>query len=372
MRRALALLAMLLPLASILSCSDMPTAPRTTVTIEGSVLDRDGAPMQDVGVVFTPVGPTGGPGGYLYTFTDAKGAFKISLIEGDYQVRISGTYFGGYPDAIIPKFTVDRSKPRLDYRFSGTKISGDITGPGGTPLTGARINCTSGSFESSISALSTDGHYSLFAPPGDYFFYVDPPNYDSGMPHLRLQAQVAATDTTMNFSLAGYAVTATATLNGAPVSGAYIEAQSTTNDLGASARTALDGTAVLYLPSGDYYYLAYAPTPNIVGPVQGVLSISGDTSIPVALPSTKWSVTLRRASDNTPIPSVYVRATEILNSAAASASTDPFGRFQLGVRPNAGYSLEIDYPYPSQVGPFFVPYVASTGDSTFDLVINAP
>lgn len=370
MRRVIALLTIVIPLVGILSCSDMPTAPRTTLPIEGSVLDRDGAPMSSVGVYFYP---TVGPSGFTnYAFTDARGAFKISLLEGDYQVRIASGYYSGYPDAVIPKFTVNRSKPRLDYKFSGTKISGDVTGLGGTPLTGARIACDSGSFETSVSTVSTDGHYSLFVPPGAYYFYVDPPDPNGGMPSLRLQAQVASGDTTMNFSLSGDPVTATATLNGTPVSGVYLEAHSTASDIGASARTSLDGTAVLYLPAGNYYYFAYAPTPNIAGPVQGLLSIPGDTSIPIALPGTKWSITLRRASDNAPIPSVYIRATEILNSATASASADPLGRFQLGVRPNVGYALEIDYPYPSQAGPFFVPYVASTADSTFDLVINAP
>jgi hypothetical protein len=368
MRRALALLLILPSLAGILSCSDMPTAPRTIVTIEGSVLDRDGAPMS--AAVFFDNGSAPNPSGYAYT--DARGAFKVAVLEGQYQVRIAVQYTSGYPNATVPNFKVDRSKPRLDYRFSGTKVSGDVMGPGGTLLTGAYVACNTGSFESSTSAVTVNGHYSLFVPPGLYSFGIDPPTYDGGMPHVQEQAQVGSTDTTMNFSLSGYAVTATVTMGGSPISGAGLQAQRATNDVSASGRTGPDGTAVLYLPAGDYYYFVYPPVANIVGPEQGALSISADISIPVTFPATRWNGTLRRASDNTPIPAVYVRATEILSSRTATASTSPFGAFQLSVRPNVGYSLEIDYPYGSQVGPFFVPYVASTADSTFDLMINAP
>lgn len=370
MRRTLALLPILLPLAGILSCSDMPTAPHAVVTIEGSVRDRDGVAMMETYVYFTPeADPSGNFLPSTYVRTDTDGAFKTALAEGSYAVGIDPPNSTGYPEGRVGKFTVDRSKPRFDYRFSGTKVSGSLTGPGGPLLTRAYIQCSDAPYRTTASAVTTGGHYSLFIPPGLYTFAVQPSDNYSGLPRLYTQAQISSADTTIDWDLSGFTVTATVTLGSNPVAGTGVEAQSTTGAISASGRTGPDGVAVLYLPAGDYYYYSYPPAQNIAGPEQGSISISGDTSIPIAFPATRWNATLRRVSDNSPIQGAGVSALEIGATRGASATTDPFGKFFLMVKPSVGYSVRI---YPNETGPFVLPYVSSTVDSTFDIVISTP
>ncbi len=160
----------------------MPTAPHAVVTIEGSVRDRDGVAMMETYVYFTPeADPSGNFLPSTYVRTDTDGAFKTALAEGSYAVGIDPPNSTGYPEGRVGKFTVDRSKPRFDYRFSGTKVSGSLTGPGGPLLTRAYIQCSDAPYRTTASAVTTGGHYSLFIPPGLYTFAVQPSDNYSGI-----------------------------------------------------------------------------------------------------------------------------------------------------------------------------------------------
>jgi hypothetical protein len=139
----------------------------------------------------------------------------------------------------------------------------------------------------------------------------------------------------------------------------------------AVAHSRLDGTATLYLPSGGYSFNAYSYESGIVGPETGYWSISGDASIPVDFPGTRWDVTLRRTSDGAALPFASIIADEIGTFRHASTSSDIYGKFRLFVQPNAGYDLQIGSPNFG-ASTIVVPNVSSTADSTFDLYVDVP
>ncbi|HYR69656.1 MAG TPA: hypothetical protein VER77_07210, partial [Candidatus Dormibacteraeota bacterium] len=131
----------------------------------------------------------------------------------------------------------------------------------------------------------------------------------------------------------------------------------------------LDGSAVLYLPSGGYSFSAQPPDGSIIGPESGYWSVSGDASIPIDFPGTRWDVTLRRTSDNSAVPFTSIYAAEIGSNRSASTGSDLFGAFRLFVRPNVGYDLHVGSVYSSGIT---IPNLFSTADSTFDLYVDLP
>ena len=366
--------ALALLLLGAVSCSDMPTAPVLSalpggVTVEGTITDRDGPAVTNAFLAFRrlPPSPNDPP---LYTSTDLGGAFRIALVQGTYEVRIGPSYESGLPSVTIPKFEVRAAGTRLDYRYSGTRVTGDVTGPGGALLTDSYVAAYSNVNGISLSARAASGHYSMLLPPGAYEFYGDPGGYSTGIPNIEVDATISSVDTVMNFALTGHAITVTTTLGGStPIPSVQLQAESPAIGVRATATTRLDGSAVLYLPSGGYSFVAYASDGSIVGPESGYWSISGDASMPIVFPDTRWNVTLRRASDSSPIPFTYINAVEIGSNRSALTTSDLFGAFRLFVRPNVGYDLRIGSIYSPQAT---IPNVSSAADSTFDLYVDIP
>jgi len=371
MRRAL-LPALVVMVAGVVSCSDMPTAPKVSdlpgnILVEGTVTDRDGPALTGGLVVFRrlPLSQNQ-PSPSFYANIDLNGTFHIAVAQGAYEVRIVPNYDGGLPGVTIPRFEVLTAGTRLDYRYSGTRVTGDITGPGGALLADSYVAAASPVHDVYLSVRAVGGHYSMLLPPGKYEFYADPGIYNGGIPTIEVEADISTSDTLMNYALTGHAVTVTATLGGTtPMPNVQILAESEAIGVRAYATSRLDGSAVLYLPSGGYSFSANPPDGSIVGPERGYWSISGDASFPIDFPGTRWDVTLRRTSDSSAIPFASIYAIEIGSSnRAASTRSDLFGAFRLFVRPNVGYDL-----YSSGIT---IPNVSSAADSTFDLFVDFP
>lgn len=366
-------------LSGVLSCSDMPTAPIVapappgTITVEGTITDRDGPPLGNTLLAFRllPLSPNQ-PNFGLTAFTNASGVFQIALAPGAYDVQIQPGYQSGLPDVRGLKLEVKAGGSRFDYRYSGTRVAGDVTGPGGALLADAYITAVSTSEQIYVSVTTVGGHYSMLLPHGEYELYAEAAIYNSGIPSLEFEADIAASDTLIHFALTGNVVTATATLGGStPLPNVLVEAQSDAIGVRARAVTRLDGTAVLYLPSGGYSFTTYTPDGSIVGPETGYWSISGDASIPIEFPGTRWDVTLRRTADGSALPFASIYAREIGANHYARTSGDLFGKFRLFVRPDLGYDLQIGSSI-SGVPTFIIPNLSSTADSTFDIFVDAP
>jgi hypothetical protein len=370
-----ALIATLIVIASgMVSCSDIPTAPKPpqaplgNITVGGTITDRDG-PGVVAFLSFRPLPLSPGQPSPYFAVTNGSGAFQVSLPQGTYEVRVQPDYLSGLPSVTVPKFEVSGTGSQFNYRYSGTRVTGSITGPGGSLLGDAYVTASSGANQIYLNVRASNGHYSMLLPPGNYELYGEPGIYDGGIPTIEVEANITSADTTINLDLTGNVVTVTATLGGStPLANVGILANSDAIGVRATARSRLDGSAVLYLPSGGYSFTAVSPDGSIVGPETGYWSISGDTSIPIDFPGTRWDVTLRRTADNSALPFTSIYAFEIGSGRYASTTSDLLGRFQVFVRPNQGYDLQIQPG--GQV--IFVPNISSGADSTFDILVNAP
>jgi len=374
MRRAL-LPAAIAILVGVISCSDMPTAPIVSappgsVVVEGVVTDRDGPAVTSGLVAFRelPDSPNR-PSSSFYAYLNSNGAFRIALAQGLYEVQIGPGYESGLPSVTIPRFEVKAAGTRLDYRYSGTRVTGNVTGPGGALLGDAYVSAASTANLVYVSVTVAGGHYSMLLPPGEYEFYGDPGTHISGLPTIKVVANIGASDTVVNIPLTGHAVTVTATLGGTLLPNVQILAESDAIGVRASATSRLDGSAVLYLPSGGYSFRAQPPDGSIVSPETGYWSISGDVSMTIDFPATRWDVTLRRASDGSALPFTTVYASEIGSNRSALTRSDLFGAFRVFVRPNVGYDVRVGSLYGSGIT---IPNVSSAADSTFDLVVDFP
>jgi hypothetical protein len=212
----------------------------------------------------------------------------------------------------------------------------------------------------------------MLLPPGKYELYCDSGLYNSGIPTFEVEADISASDTLIQFPLTGHVVTVTATIGGGtPLPNVQIYAQSDAIGIHAVALSRLDGSAVLYLPSGGYSFSAHSYDTSIVGPETGYWSISGDASLPLDFAGARWDVTLRRTADGGALPFAFINANEIGAGRYAYTSSDISGKFRLFVRSNVGYDLHVG---SSNFGPptVTVPNVFSAADSTFDLYVDVP
>lgn len=370
MRRGPIWLSLIL-LIGVISCSDTITAPTKAITVTGVIRGRDGAPMPDAFLTFRESSVTRPPFPVpSYLRSDANGEFRVSLVPGVYDINIEPAYNSGYTGVTLQKTEFGPTKTRLDYTFTGIMISGVVTGPTGALLTGASVNATSVGYAYYAWAQTTNGQYRMFVPQDGYTL-VAQYGYNVGIPTRTIPLQLSAADTTIDFALTGNEVRVSVSLEGgAPLQGANIAAHSSVTGIDASNRTGIDGTATLYLPDGDYLYSASPPDLSIVSPVVGHWLISGAGSASITFPGTRWDMTLRRASDNAPLGFANVSANEVGAERYAQTSTDASGHFQFFVRANTGYTFSV-YLSGTNVQ-LFVPYLSSTADSTFDVVVDPP
>jgi len=377
-RRALRLLPILALSTAVLSCSDMPTAPKAPkapVIVSGVISDRDGGLLPGVYVAFRNIDiPPGQPNlPPIYSNTNAAGAFQVKLAEGHYEVLVQPPYNSGIPAATIPSLEVKGAETTFNYRFLGTRLSGNITGPGGSLLQDSQVWASSYSGNAYATSSSVNGHYSLLLPPGTYNLQVTSGYYSGGLPNLYFDATISTADTTMDFALTGNEMTVKVTLRGtAPLVAANVSAQAQGEGIYANSQTDLGGIAKLYLPSSTYTITVGPPYPSIVGPIINTVSISGDTPLSVDFSGVEWHGTLRRTADNAPLPFAWVSAREHGSSNRyASSFTDASGAFNLIVLPSVLYDFRVSYPALS-TNPYVVPNVSSVADSIFDVLINAP
>lgn len=365
------------PLALSLSCADMPTAPRALVSVSGTILDRDGAALAGIRLFFQPADSLPGFARYgVSAFTDAAGRYTTSLPAATYSVGIEPPPLGGYPIVWIPSWTASLGAATLDYRYQGVRVSGTVTGPDGQPLGDVEATLQSTTAALAVEEGPVVGRYSLLAPAGAYVLFVGPRHYfnDVGVPDFRIPLPPLTADTTVDVSLTGYKVDMTATVNGTiPLANAVVFAWSP--DASTTARSTLNGTVTLYLPSASYSVEIEPETGNVVAPDAFYLIVRGNQSATVDVPSVHWSGTLRRAADGSAIGNAEVDIRESARYSAAGAydRTDATGHFEFWVRPSRPYDLLTDLPASS--GYSYVRLangVFSAADSTFDLYVDEP
>jgi len=370
--RRVASLAFALSLATILSCSEIPTAPRLgAVIVTGRITDRDGPPIAGMHVYFQAVTQSPGlpPSAHAETGTD--GRYTLKVMEGAYRMNVDPGYGVGYPAVTVGVVKIGASGATVDYRYTGVRVSGTITGLDGSPLSDASVNVygVSGGYSSYVSALSAAGQYSLLILPDTYDMYAYAGSSPLGLPRIRAGQVSILSDTTVDFTLSGFAVTATMTLTGgAPMIGAYLDAYS--DDASASATTGLDGTATIYLPAGNYTIRGLPYPRNVVGPRTISRSIQADDNLIFDFAGARWDMTIRRASDGEVLSGARATLRGAGGSEFAFADVDAFGRCAFLVEPGVEYDLDARWVEGAAYNYASVPNLSSAADTTFDISVT--
>lgn len=391
MRRLFAL-APIVALATTLSCSEMPTAPRAMVTVTGQIIDRDGPGIEQVYIQFYSLDPRDNVPGPIYpevasgallgpsaprspsangsTVTDGNGRYRITLAAGRYRVFLDPTR--GYPFVELPTIDIRPGHPEVNYRYTGVRISGTLQGPAGATIQEGRVAVFrlpegDGDFTAAQSDLLS-GRYSILVPPGTYRLLASPSYMGIGFPTLRIEPLVVASDTTLDLTLDGHLVTGTVRgQNGAPLDRISIRADSYTNLVSTFSRS--DGTYAMYLPT-DVYTMQLRPWDAhfIASREYPPVSVTGPMTLDFDMSGVEWTGTVRWTLDSSAVADAYVGVSEIGKYFGASAHTDASGQFRLIVKPNTYYRLFVGYSGGAEE----IGNVATTADSTFNLYVEGP
>lgn len=362
--------------ASSISCSDIATKPLAPVEISGTIGDRNGAPLQGATVGFfetqsRPYILLDGPSQPIAT-TDARGVYRITLPEGVYDVWIGGVADSGFLPVLVDQARLIPPRATLDYRYIGYRVSGRLLGPGGAALTAGDVKAY-GERLITRSALRS-GRYSLLLPAGTYALRAEPGFQYTGLPNVTYPGVRVASDTTIDLSVDGYAVTGTVFgPEGTAMDGAAVQAST-----GLAFSHALadgNGQYLLYAPAGEYTFQVYPP------PYARYIASRGFSSVLVTSPKTldfdlsgvEWTGTVRNAVTLDPVASVdisvwgYEPLTHVTSS--ASTLTDAVGSFRLVLWPHFLYSMTL-IPTTPGFSLRFIDAVQAVRDSTLDLTVQ--
>jgi hypothetical protein len=342
----------------------MPVAPGTDSNVTGTILDREGQPVEGARLYFER--RTQGPHpNYASATTGADGSYSAELREGAYRVQIQPPYDRGFPYVLVESFEVPHGGGRFDYRYTGTLVSGSATGPGGEPMSTFQVGASAIDFLSWVSTEGRNGTYSLLLNPGRYEFDAHP-GYASGAPRYHFEATITEQDTVIDLDFSGSEITIHVSLFGSPVPDVQVGAQG--SDVTASSDTDIDGNARLYLPPGGYTITAATSAYGITGPERQYVDVQGAGTVPFDLSGVRWNATVRRRGDLQSVSQAEVYVYEIGGARWGGAHTDQNGTFAMIVHPDWGHDIRVIPPGSSQA--YTVTGVASSADSTFDLLID--
>ncbi|HKQ20375.1 MAG TPA: hypothetical protein VJW75_11605, partial [Candidatus Eisenbacteria bacterium] len=162
----------------------------------------------------------------------------MKVSEGIYRLNLYPGFSGGAWPVAFRNVKVGPKGATVDYRYTGFRVTGSVVGPNGDALTNADVGAFAliGTDYVSASSRTVAGRYSLLVPAGVYNFYVASGAYQDGLPRLTSNDVSIASDTTFDFALDGFTVSATFTLmGGTPMIGAGLSAVGDGVVAGASA-----------------------------------------------------------------------------------------------------------------------------------------
>jgi hypothetical protein len=360
------------------SCAEIPTAPKRLVTLQGTILTRDGDPVPGAQVFL------GDLMGYQSSFrslygvtTGSDGAYKLDLAEGTYEVRVIPDYRTGIQTASASGFRVAGDHPRFDYTYGGLRLEGTVRDPHGVPCPLVNLGFYSVYRPQTptvhVSFVAYDGHFRVYLPPGDYDLRATPFAATSGVPTRTFRSVHFAADSTFDVVLTGHRITGRTTgPDGSPLAGATISYESDDSETSSAANSQSDGSYELYAPDGVYRIEAFPASDDfeIQARPFGQVAISGDLNRDLAFVGTWWQGTVRSPEDGSPIAGALVEA-EILDvsydygARTARATTDSNGVYRLSVVSGAWHRFYVGGPNRKWVD---TPPIPAGADSTVDLV----
>jgi hypothetical protein len=369
MKRTSQLLA-LLGLLMVLSCTRMPTAPRTGVVVHGTITGPAGEPVEHTLVAFIPQEEVLEDSTFNYTQTGPDGTYSMPLLPGDYELRIQARqHLGwlGYSNLV----RVSEDHDRFDYAFHGHRVTGRLLDPTGALVTNgwvlARIEAP---HPSGAVAYIEQGTFSLLLPSGSYALTGEVAGYFSGIPSRTITGVAIQSDTTFDLELTGVPVQGTVTgPDGAPMPLAMVEIwpqRVLTNDAGGYRMFTEPGVhAIRCFPPEEQSEILSRTAARLV---------TGPTTIDFDLRGIVWSGTVRFAGSLEPAEGHSVWAeTPPPDNRAAVSWIGPAGEFRVILEANRSYDLHVHPPAWGDLDlPEYAARFRATVDTTFDILIPPP
>jgi hypothetical protein len=346
------------------SCTRMPTAPPTPVTVHGMIAGPSGEPVPYAFIQFLPIDVP--PPDNYNARTDSSGSYSLELLTGSYEMRvfqsIGNNGWLGYANRIH----VTRDHARFDYAFHGFKVTGKLLDPEGGILTDGRIVATiEAEHPSSASFNVSDGQFSLLLPAGRYTIRGYAGGFAAGYTAATLQSVPVSGDTVFDVRLPGVLVTGTVLgPDGMPVPYAIVDGRS------AVTETDSNGIYRLYLTEGPHAILCDPQLPGVV-PRQVVLAIPGPTTINFDFRGVTWSGTVVTAGTNQPVVGCHVSVHVLSSHLGANFHTDDQGAFRFVMEPHVLCELEA-HLHDEVETQLFRGFFRATTDTTFAIVAPAP
>lgn len=220
-----------------------------------------------------------GPGAAVEAFADATGAATLMVPSGGFDVLVVPSVAGLAPHRFVgPQGT--------SLVLDDHTLAGAVTGPGGGPLAGARVQITAAGAPSSVATTAADGRFTVWsdAVAGDAVIVDVAPPAGSGLPRLSATARAPSAAMAIAYApnlalrdLAGLVVVR----DGVPLAGARV---TLVGDSGAAGTIAQGATpavatgAVLIATTAD----ASGALPHTLVPtaaLTAVIATGGDLAV---------------------------------------------------------------------------------------------
>jgi hypothetical protein len=357
----------LVMMLSLLSCTRMPTAPPTLVTVHGTITGLNGEPVPNIYVRFLPIDvalPDSLSDSY-WARTETSGSFSVQLLTGSYEMQVLPPYDNSGWLGYSNRIQVTRDHALFDYAFHGFKVTGRLLDPEGVALTnGSIVAKIEADHPSYAESNVTNGQFSLVLPAGRYTISGDAAHFAAGYTAARLTSVPIGADTTFDIRLPGVPVTGTVVgPDGLPLDHAMVNGRS------AFTLTDANGAYRLYLTEGPHAILCDPQTAGIL-PRQVVLAIQGPTTIDFDFRGVIWSGTVVTAGSNQPVAGCHVSLIMAGSGFDTYVHTDEQGAFRFVVPPYALCELDA-YLHAETWTQIFHGFYRATTDTTFAMVAPA-
>ena len=334
----------------------------STLTISGTVKDNNGDAIPYAGVGgrkivstsdTTPIG--GGQGNFVGGPTDANGAYTLYVTNGVWQIESFAPGFGK-----LGSKTVTLSGSSLSGQdFSAQTLTlGTLQGSttqNSVGVQGVMVRAE-GSNGANMATSDSSGTYTMKLPVGTYSVSCFFPGVGDAAPNTG----VAVTDggTTNSHCAQGSAITVTVNLTDGtnPITGAYVDARTSTGRGNGTSDNVISGanaTYTLTLPPGTYTIRAGHPS---FGPIGSTGSVSTAQSITYTTPilySVTGSVSSSGVGANNAFVALTGTPTGQSNVITMGAQTSESGAYTVRA-PKGSYQIRADKagyisPLPSTI-----------------------
>lgn len=347
----------------------------STLTISGTVKDNNGNAIPYAGISgrkvvstgdTTPIG--GGQGNFVGGPTDANGAYTLYVTSGVWQIEAFAPGFGK-----LGSKTVTVSSASLSGQdFSAQTLTlGTLQGSTTQATVGVQgvMVRAEGASGANMAVSDSNGTYNMKLPVGTYSVTCFFPGVGDSTPNTGVSVTDGGTTNSHCALAAPITVTVRLTDGTSPITGAYIDARTSTgrgNGTNTSVSTGVNAVYTLTLSPGSYTIRAGHPAFGPLGSTAGVATTQTITYTSPTLYPVTGSVSGSGVGANNAFVSLTGTPTGQTNVISTGAQTDTAGAFTVNVPPGS-YQIRADKPGFISSAPTTVTVTGTTSAQTISI-----